>query len=65
MLPTNDRKIYSLGFGIIDDKLTYDFSLMYLINNARSMDSNPNLAGATKITNSKAYMAGFSIGYTF
>lgn len=65
MLPTNDRKIYSLGFGIIDDKLTYDFSLMYLINNDRSMNYNPNLAGATKITNSKAYMAGFSVGYTF
>lgn len=65
MLPTNDRKIYSLGFGIIDDKLTYDFSLMYLINNDRSMDSNPNLMGATQITKSRAYMAGFSMGYTF
>ncbi|MGE4263800.1 MAG: OmpP1/FadL family transporter [Desulfovibrio sp.] len=65
MLPSNDRKIYSAGFGIIDDKLTYDFSLMYLVNNDRSMDSNPNLMGATQITNSRAYMAGFSIGYKF
>jgi len=65
MLPSNDRKIYSAGFGIIDDKLTYDFSLMYLVNNDRSMDSNANLMGATQITNSRAYMAGFSIGYKF
>jgi long-chain fatty acid transport protein len=65
MLPSNDRKIYSAGFGIIDDKLTYDFSLMYLVNNDRSMDFNPNLMGATQITNSRAYMAGFSIGYKF
>lgn len=65
MLPSNDRKIYSAGFGIIDDKLTYDFSLMYLVNNDRSMDANGNLVGATQITNSRAYMAGFSIGYKF
>ncbi|MBI5520383.1 MAG: outer membrane protein transport protein [Desulfovibrio sp.] len=65
MLPTNDRKIYSLGFGILQDKLTYDFSLMYLVNNDRSLDSNANLKGATQITNSKAYMAGISIGYKF
>lgn len=65
MLPSNDRKIYSAGFGINDDKFTYDFSLMYLVNNDRSMDSNPNLMGATQITNSRAYMAGFSIGYKF
>lgn len=65
MLPTNDRKIYSAGFGIIDDNITYDFSLMYLINNDRSMDMNGNLVGATQVTNSRAYMAGFSIGYKF
>lgn len=65
MLPSNDRKIYSTGFGIIDGNYTYDFSLMYLVNNDRSMDANPNLMGASQITNSRAYMAGFSFGYKF
>ncbi|MDP2848934.1 MAG: outer membrane protein transport protein [Humidesulfovibrio sp.] len=64
MLPSNDRKIYSTGIGIISDKFTYDFSLMYLTNNDRTMDKNTNIA-ATEITNSKAYMAGFSLGYKF
>lgn len=66
MLPSNHRKIYSAGFGIVQDKLTYDFSLMYLRNNDRSIDAR---AGTTvqnaHITNSVAYMAGFSIGYKF
>jgi len=65
MLPTNDRKIYSTGFGIIDDNVTYDFSLMYLVNNDRSIDKNSGIVGATEITKSRAYMAGFSIGYKF
>lgn len=65
MLPANDRKIYSTGFGIISGNYTYDFSLMYLVNNDRSMNANGNMVGATQITNSKAYMAGFSIGYKF
>ncbi len=65
MLPTNDRKIYSTGFGIIDGNYTYDFSVMYLVNNDRSIDANNNIVGATRITNSRAYMAGFSIGYKF
>lgn len=65
MLPSNDRKIYSTGFGIIDGNYTYDFSLMYLVNNDRSMDANNNMVGATQITNSRAYMAGFSFGYKF
>ncbi len=65
MLPTNDRKIYSTGFGIISGNYTYDFSLMYLVNNDRSINANSNIVGATQITNSKAYMAGFSIGYKF
>lgn len=66
MLPSSDRKIYSVGFGIQDNKLTYDFSLMYLKNNDRSIDSVA--AGTTapgEIKNSRAYMAGFSVGYKF
>jgi len=66
MLPSGDRKIYSTGFGVTDGAFTYDVSVMYLVNNHRSVDSNAlNNAGAYEISNSKAYMAGFSIGYTY
>lgn len=65
MLPSSDRKIYSVGFGIIKEKVTYDFSLMYLRNNHRSIDANSSINGASEFSNSRAYMAGFSIGYAF
>jgi len=65
MLPTNDRKIVSTGFGIIDGKYTYDFSLACVINNDRSINANSNILGATHVTQSRAYMAGFSLGYKF
>ncbi|MDQ7836672.1 MAG: outer membrane protein transport protein [Humidesulfovibrio sp.] len=66
MLPSSDRKIYSTGFGVTDGKFTYDVSVMYLQNNHRSIDSNSNNnVGAYEVSNSKAYMAGFSIGYTY
>lgn len=65
MLPANDRKIYSTGFGIIDGKYTYDFSLACAVNNNRYVDANNNIVGASQFTNSRAYMAGFSIGYQF
>ena len=38
---------------------------MYLVNNDRTMYDNGNMVGDTQITNSRAYMAGFSIGYKF
>ncbi|MBU1040577.1 MAG: outer membrane protein transport protein [Proteobacteria bacterium] len=66
MLPSSDRKIYSTGFGVTDGAFTYDVSLMYLVNNHRSVDSNSiNNVGAYEVSNSRAYMAGFSIGYTY
>lgn len=66
MLPSNHRKIYSAGFGILDDKFTYDFSVMYLRNNDRSINARAGTTVQnTHITNSAAYMAGFSIGYKF
>jgi len=64
MLPSGDRKIYSVGFGIIDDKVTYDFSLMYLRNNHRDINTRAGLTGGS-ISNSCAYLAGFSVGYKF
>jgi long-chain fatty acid transport protein len=64
MLPTNDRKIFSTGFGIIDGKCTYDFSFSYVANNNRSIDKNSNIA-ASQVTQSRAYMAGVSLGYKF
>lgn len=68
MLPTNDRKIYSLGFGIISDKMTYDFAGAYVSNNNRSI--NAHYTGTTyfpssTFTQSRAYIASFSIGYKF
>lgn len=68
MLPSSDRKIYSVGFGILDGKFNYDFSLMYLMNNHRSIDSVATSSTASapgEIKDSRAYMAGFSIGYKF
>ncbi len=68
MLPSSDRKIYSAGFGIQDGKMSYDFSVMYLMNNHRSINLvDTGLAGdgPGEIKNSRAYMAGFSIGYKF
>jgi long-chain fatty acid transport protein len=66
MLPSSDRKIYSTGFGVTDGAFTYDVSVMYLMNNHRSIDSNTiNNVGAYEVSNSRAYMAGFSIGYTY
>ncbi len=66
MLPSSDRKIYSVGFGIKDDRFTYDFSLMYLMNNHRSIDRvTGSSAGAAEYKDSRAYMAGFSVGYKF
>ncbi|OGR35708.1 MAG: hypothetical protein A2051_09520 [Desulfovibrionales bacterium GWA2_65_9] len=66
MLPTSDRKIYSTGFGITQGAFTYDVSLMYLVNNHNTWDANTiNLVGATEISKSRAYMAGFSLGYKF
>lgn len=67
MLPSNDRWIYSTGFGIQHGPFTYDFSVMYLQNYDRNIDYNPNLAtgGPSSFTNSRAYMAGFSLGYKF
>jgi len=67
MLPSNDRWIYSTGFGIMHGDFTYDFSLMYLQNENRYLDYNSNLksGGPSSFTNSRAYMAGFSVGYKF
>jgi len=66
MLPSSDRKIYSTGFGVTEGAFTYDVSVMYLENNHRSVDSNSiNNVGAYEVSNSKAYMAGFSIGYKY
>ena len=65
MLPSSDRKIYSVGFGVIKDKFTYDVSFMYLMNNHRSLDANSNINGATEFSNSRALMGGVSIGYAF
>ncbi|OIO04172.1 MAG: hypothetical protein AUJ49_03315 [Desulfovibrionaceae bacterium CG1_02_65_16] len=64
MLPTNDRKIVSTGFGIIGDKCTYDFSVAYVANNDRSIDSHGAIP-SSEVSQSRAYMAGFSIGYKF
>lgn len=64
MLPTNDRKIVNAGFGILCDKLTYDFSVSYVANNNRSVDANKNIP-ASEYSQGRAYMAGFSIGYKF
>jgi Long-chain fatty acid transport protein len=66
MLPSSDRRIYSTGFGIINGPLTYDFSLMYLKNNSRTISQNSGtVAGNSEFNNSRAYMAGFSVGYKF
>jgi long-chain fatty acid transport protein len=65
MLPSSDRKIYSTGFGVTQGPFTYDFAVMYLVNNHRSLDSNTNLSGASEITDSRAYMGSFSVGYKF
>ena len=67
MLPSNDRWIYSTGFGITHGDFTYDFSVMYLQNQNRNIDYNSNLisGGPSSFTNSRAYMAGFSLGYKF
>ncbi|MDO9082396.1 MAG: transporter, partial [Humidesulfovibrio sp.] len=65
MLPSSDRKIYSTGFGITQGAFTYDVSVMYLQNNHRSIDKNPENMGASEFSNSRAYMAGFSLGYKF
>lgn len=65
MLPSSDRKIFSTGFGITQGPVTYDFSVMYLVNNDRSIDSTPNVAGASQISDSRAYMGSFSVGYKF
>jgi len=65
MLPSSDRQIYSTGFGITDGPLTYDFSVMYLRNQDTVWDNNANLAGVSKISDSRAYMGSFSLGYKF
>lgn len=66
MLPSSDRRIYSTGFGIIDGPMTYDFSLMYLQNNDRTISTNSGtISGNSDFNNSRAYMAGFSVGYKF
>ena len=65
MLPSSDRKIYSTGFGITQGAFTYDVSVMYLQNNHRSIDKNPENMGGSEFSNSRAYMAGFSLGYKF
>jgi long-chain fatty acid transport protein len=66
MLPSGDRKIYSTGLGITQGPVTYDFSVMYLVNNHNSWNANANnLAGASEISDSRAYMGSFSIGYKF
>lgn len=65
MLPSSDRKIYSAGVGIEQGAFTYDFSLMYLMNNHRSIDSTTNIAGASEFSDSRAYMGSFSIGCKF
>lgn len=66
MLPSGDRKIYSTGFGVTQGPFTYDFSVMYLVNNHNSWDANAlNLAGASEVSDSRAYMGSFSLGYKF
>lgn len=65
MLPSSDRKIYSTGFGITQGAFTYDVSVMYLQNNHRSIDKNTENMGASEFSKSRAYMAGFSVGYMF
>lgn len=66
MLPSGDRQIYSTGFGITKGPITYDFAVMYLKNDDNTWDNNSNLvAGQTKISNSRAYMGSFSVGYKF
>lgn len=65
MLPSSDRKIYSTGFGVTQGPFTYDFAVMYLVNNHRSIDSSPNVMGASEISDSRAYMGSFSVGYKF
>ncbi len=64
MLPTNDRKIISAGFGILGGKTTYDFSLAYVANNDRSIDANRNIP-SSGFSQGRAYMAGLSVGYNF
>lgn len=65
MLPSSDRMIYSTGFGIINGPFTYDFSLMYLMNKDRSIEANPGNNGYSTFKDSRAYMAGISVGYKF
>lgn len=64
MLPTNDRKIYSAGFGILGGACTYDFSFAYVANNDRSVNAHGTIP-SSEFSQSRAYMAGFSIGYKF
>jgi len=64
MLPTNDRKIFSTGFGILGEKCNYDFSVSYVANNNRSIDAHGAIPNS-EVSQSRAYMAGFSISYKF
>ncbi len=68
MLPTNDRQMYSAGYGFKMDSWKIDLSLMYLNMRDTSIDAGDNdVSGVedTEITNSHAWLGGISVGYEF
>ncbi|MGE4551513.1 MAG: OmpP1/FadL family transporter [Desulfovibrionaceae bacterium] len=65
MLPSNDRQIVSTGLGLVFDKVSVDFSLMYLFASSREIDNNVRGTFDSNIENSKAYMGSMSVSYSF
>lgn len=69
MLPSNDRMMYSAGYGYKQGPWSFDFSLMYLNMRDTYIDTNENhVATITQdahISNSHAWLGGFSVNYDF
>ncbi|WP_147821069.1 OmpP1/FadL family transporter [Salidesulfovibrio onnuriiensis] len=69
MLPTNDRTMYSVGYGYKSGDWNVDLSLMYLNMDDRHIDARGNslVTGIydTDITGSSAYLGGVSVTYNF
>lgn len=68
MLPSNDRQMYSVGYGFKKDAWSLDFSLMYLDMKDTTIDAAKNAVGGvldTEISGSHAYLGGLTFGYEF
>ncbi|GAB7022630.1 outer membrane protein transport protein [Salidesulfovibrio brasiliensis] len=66
MLPTNDRTIYSLGYGYSNGPWTIDLSGMYVHMEGRVIEARGNEIPTTAhIQDSRALITGLSVGYKF